>query len=156
MGLEIERKFLVTGDAWRQHIDSTQYLRQGYIAIDGGTNVRVRTDGERAWITIKGRGEGISRPEFEYRIPLDEADGLFVFCQGRIVGKTRHRIPQVQHVWEIDEFVGRNSGLVLAEIELGNECESFDQPVWLGAEVTADPRYLNCNLAVHPFKEWGR
>ena len=93
MGKEIERKFLVAGDAWRAEVCSTLRLRQGYVAIDGKTNVRVRSDGQRAWLTVKGAGEGITRPEFEYEIPADEAEGLFELCQGRIVDKTRHLVP---------------------------------------------------------------
>lgn len=156
MGLEIERKFLVRDEAWRAGARSSARLRQGYLAIDGRTNVRVRTDGARAWLTIKGRGEGITRPEFEYAIPPADADGLLALCQSRIVEKTRHRIPQGEHVWEIDEYDGLNRGLIIAEIELENESDAFDRPPWLGEEVTSDPCYLNANLAVHPFGEWAR
>ena len=156
MGLEIERKFLVIGNAWRTAVASARQLRQGYVAIDGKTNVRVRTDGVRAWLTIKGKGEGIIRPEFEYEIPPADAEHLFGMCQGRLVEKTRHHVSVGEHLWEIDEFDGRNRGLVLAEVELGDAAETFDRPSWLGADVSEDPRYLNANLATHPFAGWGR
>ena len=156
MGLEIERKFLVTGDAWRSAMTSSRRLRQGYLAIDGQTNVRVRTDGKQSWLTIKGKGEGISRPEFEYEIPPIDAESLLEMCHGRVVEKTRHRVPDGDHLWEIDEFDGRNRGLVVAELELRDAAESFGRPPWLGSEVSEDPRYLNANLAMHPFTEWGR
>jgi len=156
MGKEIERKFLVAGDAWRAEVCSSRRLRQGYVAIDGKTNVRVRSDGQRAWLTVKGAGEGITRPEFEYEIPADEAEGLFELCQGRIVDKTRHLVPIGEHTWEVDEFAGANLGLIMAEIELQEEAESFVRPAWLGEEVTGDARYLNASLAVHPSSRWER
>jgi adenylate cyclase len=156
MGREIERKFLVVGDAWRASARECRPLKQGYLAIDGHTNVRVRTDGRLAWITVKGRPDGLVRPEFEYEIPAADADGLLALCQKRVVEKTRHLVPSGDHVWEIDEFRGRNDGLTIAEIELRREHDSFERPGWLGAEVTSDPRYLNANLARHPFAEWDR
>jgi adenylate cyclase len=156
MGREIERKFLVRSAGWRQEATSTRPLRQGYLAIDDGNNVRVRTDGQSAWLTIKGRGEGITRPEFEYEIPVDDAAALFALCRGRLVDKTRHLVPVGALSWEIDEFSGDNAGLVVAEIELPDENTAVPQPAWLGDEVTADPRYLNANLAVHPFARWER
>lgn len=156
MGTEIERKFLVTGDTWRKEVRSARRLRQGYLAIDGKSNVRVRTDGERAWITIKGPAEGFTRPEFEYEVAAGDAEGLLSLCRGRVVDKTRHLVPAGVHTWEIDEFAGSNGGLIVAEIELREAAEEFPRPSWLGAEVTSDPRYLNANLAVHPFREWTR
>jgi len=156
MGLEIERKFLVNGDGWRNAADSSRRLRQGYLAIDAGTNVRVRTAGRNAWLTIKGKGDGLGRPEFEYEIPPSDAEDLLAMCHGRIVEKTRHHVRFGDHLWEIDEFSGTNHGLILAEIELGDDTESFHRPMWLGKEVSEDPRYLNASLAVHPFAEWGR
>jgi len=156
MGKEIERKFLVAGDAWRAEVCSSRRLRQGYVAIDGKTNVRVRSDGHRAWLTVKGAGWGISRPEFEYEIPLGDADGLLELAQGRIVDKTRHLVSGGEHTWEIDEFAEANAGLIVAEIELRDEADRFVRPSWLGEEVTADARYLNASLAVHPFSDWAR
>jgi len=151
MGVEIERKFLVTNEAWRPHVRSSRRLRQGYLAIDGKTNVRVRADAERAWLTVKGVGEGISRAEFEYEIPVADAEGLLGLCRERIIDKTRHLVPSGEHTWEIDEFAGANAGLIVAEIELRGESDTFARPSWLGEEVTTDPRYLNASLAVHPW-----
>jgi adenylate cyclase len=156
MGREIERKFLIRSTDWTREAISARPLRQGYLAIDDGNNVRVRTDGQRAWLTIKGRGEGITRPEFEYEIPVAGAAELFALCHGRLVEKTRHLVPAGALCWEIDEFTGDNEGLVVAEIELPDGNTAVPQPVWLGEEVTADPRYLNANLAVHPFARWAR
>ncbi len=154
VGVEIERKFLVRSDAWRSAVQSSRRLRQGYVAIDGKNNVRVRTDGARAWLTLKGRGEGISRAEFEYEIPAGEAEGLLALCRDRVIDKTRHLVPCGPHTWEVDEFAAANNGLVVAEIELQDESEHFARPEWLGEEVTADARYLNAELAVHPFSGW--
>jgi adenylate cyclase len=151
MGREIERKFLVTDDTWRAEVRSSRRLRQGYLAIDGKTNVRVRTDADRAWLTVKGAGEGISRAEFEYEIPVADAEGLLGLCRHRIIDKTRHLVPAGQHTWEIDEFAGANAGLIVAEIELREESDAFARPAWLGEEVTTDPRYLNASLAVSPW-----
>lgn len=156
MGREIERKFLVRSAEWKRDVTGVRSLRQGYLAIDKGNNVRVRTDGQRAWLTIKGRGEGITRPEFEYKIPIADADQLLALCRGRVVEKVRHLIPAGEYVWEIDEFAGENSGLIVAEIELSDEATPVPRPGWLGEEVTTDPRYLNANLAVHPFRRWSR
>lgn len=154
MGTETERKFLVSGESWRPGVLDSRMLCQGYVAIDGENTVRVRKDGRRAWVTIKGPQSGLARPEFEYEIPPDDADGLLGLCRGRLVEKLRHRVPVADHVWEIDEFRGANSGLVVAEIELRAGDEQFDRPDWLGEEVSGDPRYLNANLSVRPFGKW--
>lgn len=154
MATEIERKFLVCSDGWRQGVTATCALRQGYLAIDDGNSVRVRTDGSRAWLTIKGRASGMTRPEFEYEIPAADAEGLLELCRGRLVEKTRHLVPSGANVWEVDEFCGDNAGLVVAEIELPDEEAAFSRPDWVGQEVTADSRYLNANLALHPFTRW--
>lgn len=156
MGREIERKFLVRSADWSREATSARPLRQGYLAIDDGNTVRVRTDGQRAWLTIKGRGEGITRPEFEYEIPVADAAALLALCRDRLVDKIRHLVAVGALCWEIDEFTGDNAGLVVAEIELPDEDTPVLQPAWLGEEVTADPRYLNANLAVHPFARWAR
>ena len=156
MGTEIERKFLVQDDSWRARVSSARQLRQGYLAIDGGNTVRVRTDGQRAWLTVKGRGEGISRPEFEYEVPAGEADDMLALCRGRLVEKTRHLVECHGHTWEVDEFRGANAGLTVAELELDDDTAVFSKPAWLGEEVTTDPRYLNASLAVHPFGSWER
>lgn len=156
MGVEIERKFLVSGDAWRRHAGAGQTLRQGYLSTDAEATVRVRTDGVAGWITIKGRTDGIRRAEFEYAIAARDADELMTMCGERVVAKIRYRIriPQSPHVWEIDEFGGSNAGLITAEIELSAADEHFHRPEWLGPEVSHDPRYANSNLALRPFQSW--
>lgn len=156
MGIEIERKFLLRDDTWRRAVSGTSHLRQGYIAIDAGNTARVRTDGQRAWLTVKGRAEGLARPEFEYTITTDDAEGLLALCRDRVVEKRRHIVLLHGCRWEIDEFLGRNTGLVLAELELPGADHPFDRPPWLGPEVTPDPRYTNAALSTHPFSTWPR
>ena len=154
MGVEIERKFLVEGDAWRTLGEST-VLRQGYLSTDATRTVRVRIDGERAFLTIKGKSVGASRGEWEYPIPVPEAAELLdTLCQQPLVEKVRHRIPNGPHTWEVDEFLGANAGLVVAEIELASEDEAFEQPDWIGREVTGDARYFNSRLISHPYSQW--
>jgi len=154
MGVEIERKFLVDGDAWRT-LGQATLLRQGYLSTDAARTVRVRIDGERAFLTIKGKSVGASRGEWEYPIPVNEAgellDGL---CQQPLVEKVRRRIAIGPHTWEVDEFLGVNAGLVVAEIELASEDEAFEKPDWLGREVTGDARYFNSNLIRQPYSQW--
>jgi adenylate cyclase len=156
MGTETERKFLVTNDAWRAASVDNRRLRQGYVAIDGPNTVRIRTDGERAWLTLKGPQRGITRPEFEYEIPPADAESLICLCRGRIVEKVRYRVPFGRHVWEIDEFFGANAGLVVAEVELSRPDEPLERPEWLGDEVSEDSRYLNASLSLKPFGEWSQ
>jgi len=154
MGVEIERKFLVEGDAWRTLGEST-LLRQGYLSTDATRTVRVRIDGERAFLTIKGKSVGASRGEWEYPIPVAEAAELLdTLCQQPLVEKLRHRIAIGAHTWEVDEFLGANAGLVVAEIELGSEDEAFRKPDWIGREVTGDARYFNSRLISHPYSQW--
>ncbi|HEX5276767.1 MAG TPA: CYTH domain-containing protein [Fluviicoccus sp.] len=153
MPLEIERKFLVTGQAWRTP-DGVLY-RQGYLNRDKTRTVRVRIAGDRAFLTIKGVSTGATRVEFEYEIPVGEAAQLLTLCDGPLIEKTRHRVTVGAHVWEVDEFHGDNDGLVVAEIELGSEDEAFERPEWVTVEVTEDARYYNSNLAVKPFSTWG-
>lgn len=148
MPLEIERKFLVRSDDWRTAADAGTRYHQGYLCADKTVSVRVRLAGERAFLTIKGAGPGISRTEFEYPIPAgDAAEILDDLCPAGSVEKTRHLLPHGAHTWEIDVFSGRHAGLVVAEIELSSEDEPFDRPPWLGKEVTGNPRYLNSTLA---------
>jgi adenylate cyclase len=154
MGTEIERKFLVRDDSWRAAAVDGRTLRQGYLAIDRQTTVRVRTDGVEAWLTLKGPQVGLVRAEFEYRIPREDAEALLGLCGGRLVEKVRHRVPFGRHVWEIDEFLGDNTGLVMAEVELSRPDEPIERPEWLGDEVSEDPRYLNANLSLRPFGTW--
>ena len=154
MGVEIERKFLLRGDAWRE-LGEPVLLRQGYLSSHKERVVRVRIEGGQGMLTIKGRTVGASRGEWEYPIPLDEAtellDGL---CERPLIEKYRRRIPAGKHVWEVDEFLGANAGLVVAEIELASEDEAFDKPDWVAEEVTDDVRYLNANLIKHPYSAW--
>lgn len=154
MGTEIERKFLVKSDAWRPSVTDSSVLRQGYLAAEHGNTVRVRSDGRQGWLTIKGPAQGCRRAEFEYRVPLEDAEALLGLCGDRIVEKTRHRVPVGIHVWEVDEFAGRNEGLTLAEVELGSDAESVSVPDWIGTEVTGDRRFDNVHLSQRPVREW--
>ena len=155
MPIEIERKFLVVSDAWRELAGRRTRMRQGYLNLEKQCSIRVRSDGERGWLNIKGATIGARRREFEYEIPVAEADELLSdFAQPPLIEKTRFYVALGAHVWEVDVFEGDNEGLVVAEIELGDENELFERPVWLGAEVTHDVRYYNTHLARHPYREW--
>lgn len=154
MGIEIERKFLVTGDAWRVQAASQTRFSQGYLCRDPARTVRVRIAGEQAFLTIKGATHGATRAEFEYAVPLADAQALLALCDGPVVEKIRHLCPHEGMTWEVDEFLGANAGLVVAEIELESEGQPFAHPAWLGDEVTGDGRYVNANLAVRPFTGW--
>ena len=153
MGTEIERKFLTASDAWRREGSGVHYA-QGYISRGTGRTVRIRIAGERAFLTIKGPVTGISRSEFEYPIPLEDARELLQLCEGPIIQKYRFQIPFQSHIWEVDEFQGENSGLVVAEVELCRTDEEILFPPWIGKEVTGDSRYYNSNLTIHPFNSW--
>ncbi len=155
MGIEIERKFLVVGDAWRQ-APAVAYA-QGYLNRDKHRTVRVRIVQSQAWLTIKGANTGAAgatRAEFEYPIPVADARELLALCDGPLVRKLRRVVVHAGAAWEVDEFEGDNAGLVVAEIELASEDAAFEPPPWLGAEVTHDVRYFNSNLAVAPFSTW--
>lgn len=152
MGVEIERKFLVCGDGWRT--DTGRVFAQAYLSLDPARIVRVRCAGERAFLTIKGATHGISRSEYEYEIPFSDAQELLNLRVGSVISKTRHVVVHAGKRWEIDEFHGDNAGLVVAEIELSAEDETFTVPPWLSREVSDDPRYLNANLATTPFVSW--
>jgi adenylate cyclase len=153
MSTEIERKFLVTTDEWRA-VPGLR-IRQGYLNRDKDRTVRVRTAGDRAWLTIKGRVTGISRAEFEYEIPLADADQLMSLCEGPLIDKIRRTLDYQGTTWEVDEFSGDNAGLIIAEVELAREDQPFARPAWVGEEVTADPRYFNSNLSSRPYRTWG-
>ena len=154
MGKEIERKFLVKGDSWRGQAHGKRY-RQGYLSTVKERTVRIRTVGEEGFITIKGITIGASRPEYEYEIPLKDANEMLdELCEKPIIEKTRYRIPQGNLAWEIDEFEGDNRGLIVAEIELKDENQTVDFPDWVGKEVTDDPRYFNANLVKKPYTTW--
>ena len=152
MGVDIERKFLVCGDGWRQ--GAGQRLVQGYLNRDKLRTVRVRVAGEMGFLTIKGPTQGATRVEFEYPIAEADAHALLALCDGPLVDKVRYRIPAGNVVWEVDVFAGDNVGLVVAEVELPSEDAAFVRPDWLGEEVTHDARYFNSNLAQHPFCRW--
>ena len=154
MGVEIERKFLVTHDSWRDLAPGVLY-RQGYIPTQPGRTVRVRVAGDRAFITLKGATQGIARSEFEYPIPVEDANELLnVLCASPLIEKYRHKIDINGLVWEVDEFLGENQGLVIAEVELENADQTIELPDWIGEDVSHDSRYYNSNLVNHPFSGW--
>lgn len=155
MAFEIERKFLVKGD-YKDSVTKSDHIVQGYIATLGPKTVRIRIRGDKGYITIKGKSNatGVSRFEWEKEIPFGDAVQLMDLCDGGVVEKVRHLVPFAGHTFEVDEFLGDNSGLTVAEVELRSEDEVFDRPSWLGEEVTQDRRYRNSNLLVHPFKDW--
>ncbi|PKN69848.1 MAG: adenylate cyclase [Deltaproteobacteria bacterium HGW-Deltaproteobacteria-12] len=152
MRIEIERKFLVQGDAWRT--DQGVRIRQGYLNRDKERTVRVRIAGSKAFLTVKGVNTGASRTEFEYEIPVVDAEQLLLICEGPLIEKIRHTVADAGMLWEIDEFSGANEGLIVAEIELERENQYWKRPAWLGEEVTDDPRYFNSNLCNHPYCTW--
>lgn len=152
MATEIERKFLIRGDAWRRA--EAVYYCQGYLNRDKARTVRVRIAGEQAFITIKGLSTGASRLEFEYAIPIDDAKQLLLLCEQPLIEKYRRKIPYEGFVWEVDEFLGENAGLVIAEIELPAEDTPFALPDWVGQEVTHDTRYFNSALSLMPYSRW--
>lgn len=154
MGKEIERKFLVTSDAWKAGAKGKRY-RQGYLSTNKERTVRVRIAGDAAFLTIKGLTVGTARAEFEYPIPVgDAAEMLDNLCEKPIIEKTRYKVEHAGLVWEIDEFEGVNKGLIVAEVELGSEDQKIDKPSWVGADVSDDKRYFNSNLIAKPFTTW--
>lgn len=153
MPIETERKFLVTGTDWKNAAESKDFS-QGYLSQDPERSVRVRIAGDKAFLTIKGISEGISRQEFEYPIPVTDARQLLSLCLPSIITKTRYLIESNGHQWEVDEFHGDNQGLVVAEVELENAAEEVDLPLWVGREVSDDPRYYNVSLANLPYSKW--
>jgi adenylate cyclase len=154
MAKEIERKFLVKGDAWRALARGTTY-RQGYLNSAKERTVRIRTADAQAFITIKGTTVGATRSEYQYEIPFGDAkEMLETLAEKPLIEKTRSKIPVGNLTWEIDEFLGENAGLIVAEVELKSEAQILDKPVWVGDEVTNDPRYFNANLVKKPFTRW--
>jgi adenylate cyclase len=161
MPLEIERKFLVTGDAWRAEARAVVPMAQGYLndlaTVDSGAmraSVRVRIAGDAAFLNLKSRELGHTRQEFDYPIPVDDARALLALCVGGAIDKRRHLVRHAGHLWEVDEFLGDNCGLVVAEIELASADESFERPPWLGREATDAARYYNLALASRPYSQW--
>ena len=154
MGEEIERKFLVSGEAWRETAEGTRY-RQGFLSTESERTVRVRVAGPRGSITVKGKNLGPRRAEFEYEIPVADAERMLdTLCKRPLIEKVRYVLAVGAHTWEIDVFEGDNAGLVVAEIELRREDEAFERPEWVGNEVTDDPRYFNSNLVANPYRAW--
>jgi adenylate cyclase len=155
MGLEIERKFLLKNDDWRSLADAGTAYRQGYLVGSKHASVRVRIEGEVARLNIKSATLGIRRQEYEYSIPMDEAEEMLdTLCEQPQIEKTRYKLMHGAHLWEIDVFAGANAGLVVAEVELGSEDEALELPEWIGEEVSADPRYYNVSLVKHPYSAW--
>ncbi|MFM9942963.1 MAG: CYTH domain-containing protein [Hyphomicrobiaceae bacterium] len=155
MALEIERKFRVVGDGWRAASSERRQIQQAYLTTGGRVSVRVRIIGrDKATLTLKTIAAGISRHEFEYAIPVSDAEQLFAHRDGAIVAKTRHIVQLGQLTWEVDVFEGANAGLVIAEVELASVEQEIQRPAWLGEEVTKDRRFYNADLARHPFSSW--
>ena len=153
MGKEIERKFLAKNANWKT-VPGTLF-RQGYLSTEPSRTVRVRIEGNRAVITIKGLTEGVTRLEFEYEIPTADAEELLnSLCEHPLIEKHRYKLKHDGLTWEVDEFHGSNEGLVIVEVELESEDQSFDRPEWLGKEVSDDPRYYNASLVKNPFSNW--
>ncbi|MBN2108436.1 MAG: CYTH domain-containing protein [Deltaproteobacteria bacterium] len=154
MGSEIERKFLVKGDAWKQGASGVRY-RQGYLPTADETTVRVRIAGEKAFFTIKSKTEGIARSEYEYGIPVADAESMLsTLCRRPLIEKTRYQVMHAGRLWEIDVFEGENEGLVLAEVELPDAGVAVKLPDWVGTEVSADPKYYNASLNRYPYTKW--
>jgi adenylate cyclase len=153
MAIETERKFLVKGSGWRGQAEPIHYV-QGYLLADERRTVRIRIAGDSGYLTIKGESKGMSRKEFEYKIPLEDAGELLQLSITAVIEKKRSRIAWEGKTWEVDEFEGKNKGLILAEIELKSEDEKFAVPPWIGEEVTGDIRYFNSYLSQKPYGEW--
>jgi len=154
MAREIERKFLLNGEAWREGASSTLY-RQGYLNSAKERTVRIRTVGDKAFLTIKGVTVGATRAEYEYPIPPGDCNEMLdTLAEKPLIEKKRYKVRHGGLTWEIDEFFGENRGLIVAEVELESEDQPFDRPSWLGQEVTGDPRYFNSSLIKHPFSKW--
>lgn len=153
MGVEIERKFLVASQQWKANQEGVLF-KQGYLNQDPERTIRIRIAAAKAFLTIKGIPSGVTRLEFEYEIPLDDGEELLGLCQGSLIEKYRYHVVVGEKTWEVDEFLGENQGLVVAEIELVSETETFLLPEWIGEEVSGDPRYSNSNLVSYPYSAW--
>ncbi len=161
MAIEIERKFLVVGEDWRAQAHKVVPMAQGYLndqaTVDTGSmhaSIRVRIADHQGYLNLKSRELGRSRQEFDYPIPADDARALMALCVGGVIDKRRHYIDHAGHLWEVDEFIGDNAGLVVAEIELSSVDEGFERPHWLGVEATDAPRYYNLALASRAYAQW--
>ncbi len=155
MAIEIERKFLVKDDSWRQQADAGTEYQQAYLVGSKAASVRVRIEGDKAFLNIKSATLGITRQEYEYPVPMEDARALLKdLCEQPVIEKTRYHLMHAGHEWEIDVFKGENTGLVVAEIELDDADAEFARPDWLGEEVSDDPRYYNVCLVTNPYKNW--
>jgi adenylate cyclase len=155
MATEIERKFLLRDDGWRAEADDGEAICQGYLAGSEKSSIRVRVAGDKANLNIKSAKLDVTRQEYEYDIPLAEANELLnTLCEGPLIEKIRYHVRHGNHLWEVDVFGGDNDGLVVAEIELASTEEAFEKPDWLGEEVSNDKRYYNVCLVKHPYKDW--
>jgi adenylate cyclase len=155
MATEIERKFLVCSNTWRDHVHHSERYVQGYLANTSLSSIRVRMSDKEGWLNIKRAMPGVERSEYDYSIPVDDARQLLSnLCEGNVIEKTRHSVRCAGQLWEVDVFEGLNAGLIIAEIELKTAEQSFDRPPWLGLEVSHDLRYYNNMLATHPFTRW--
>ena len=154
MGVEIEKKFLLVSTEWKELAPGVAY-RQGYLSSVKERTVRVRTINDRGFLTVKGISVGATRVEYEYEIPVEDANELLDgLCEKPLIEKNRYKVDFGGFVWEIDEFFGENDGLIVAEVELESEDQSFDKPAWVGEEVTGDPRFFNSNLIKNPYSTW--
>jgi len=153
MAVEIERKFLIKNDSWREGAIGVNY-KQGYLARGKDGTVRVRIAGEKGILTVKGKSVGFSRKEFEYKIPVNDALEMLELCAKPLIEKTRYTISYKNLIWEVDEFRGENRGLIFAEVELLSEDQKIDLPDWIGKEVTGDIKYYNARLVDFPFSKW--
>lgn len=154
MPREIERKFLVINDSWRVHADAGRRLRQAYLADTGRAVIRARFEGAGAVLTIKSANPGLSREEFEYPVPVADAEALIELRQGSVIEKTRFHVPHAGRRWEVDVYDGDNAGLTIAEIELESEAAAVDLPAWIGREVTGERRFYASALAERPYSSW--
>jgi len=155
MAFEIERKYLVTSDSWRSQVDHSRSIKQAYFCNTDKASLRVRASDDKGFICTKSMTKEIRRHEFEYEIPLQDAEFMIEnLCMGSSIIKYRHIVKIGEHTWEVDEFLGDNAGLLVAEIELSDEEESFIKPDWLGQEVSSEARYMNMSLVLNPFKDW--
>jgi CYTH domain-containing protein len=154
--IEIERKFLIKSDAYKNEANSKERIVQGFLNTHKERTVRVRISGDFGYLTVKGESNetGTSRFEWEKEITLEDAEALLLLCEEGIIEKTRYKVPKGEHIFEIDEFYGTNEGLVIAEVELSDEDENYIEPDWLGEEVTGDIKYYNSQLSKNPFEKW--
>ena len=154
MGIEIERKFLVKSDIWK-NLGNKKFYQQGYLLIDKSKTIRVRTIDDKGFLTIKGASIGISRSEFEYEIPIDDGKQMLeLLCEKPLIEKYRTKIKLNELIWEVDEFINDNAGLIIAEVELKNENQKIDLPEWIGEEVSGNHHYNNSYLVKNPYKNW--